>query len=218
MSTAQAPVARAPKNSRGALILSALAAIIVLAGIAYDTKVVRLGGSLDESKQAFSPDEFGQKTFPAIQELVTKRAAEATALGPAVLADKAAAGKQYGVETPTGAIIPVHLIGVLGEGRSGVYDVKVEGAPPEIHIRVQTGPAINGTDLRDVDGDIKFGQFKNQIEFQDAGSGINRAMKKATLDSISGASLTGKTIDVTGVFHLINPKNWLITPVKAAIK
>lgn len=186
MSAAQAPVARAPKSSRGAVIVSVLVAIVVLAAIGYDTKVVRLGGALDESKQVFSPDAFGQKMFPKIQELVTKRAAEVTVLGPAVLSDKAAAAKQYGVETPTGAIVPVHLVGVLGEGRSGVYDVKVDGAPPEIYIRVQTGPAINGTDLRDVDADIKFGQFKNQIEYQDAGSGINRAMKKAVLGSIQG--------------------------------
>ena len=60
----------------------------------------------------------------------------------------------------------------------------VEGMPPEIKVRVQTGPAINGTDLRDAPGDIDFGAFKNQIEYQDAGSGINRAMKKAVLDGI----------------------------------
>ena len=79
---------------------------------------------------------------------------------------------------------------------------------------MQTGPAINGTDLRDATGDVKFEHFKNQIEYQDAGSGINRAMKKAVLDPMDTAALTGKTVDVVGVFRLINPKNWLITPVK----
>jgi predicted lipoprotein len=83
---------------------------------------------------------------------------------------------------------------------------------------VQTGPAINGTDLRDAPGDIKFGQFKNQIEYQDAGSGINRAMKKAVLDPIEVANLSGKSIDLVGVFRLINPKNWMITPVKLDVK
>jgi predicted lipoprotein len=94
----------------------------------------------------------------------------------------------------------------------------VEGMPPEIKVRVQTGPAINGTDLRDAPGDIDFGAFKNQIEYQDAGSGINRAMKKAVLDGIDTVGLTGKTIEVVGAFRLGNPKNWLITPVSVVVK
>jgi predicted lipoprotein len=83
---------------------------------------------------------------------------------------------------------------------------------------VQTGPAINGTDLRDASGTIEFGQFKNQIEYQDAGSGINRAMKKAVLDPIDTKDLSGKTLDIVGAFRLINPKNWRITPVKVTVE
>ena len=67
-------------------------------------------------------------------------------------------------------------------------------------------------------GDIDFGGFKNQIEYQDAGSGLNRAMSAATLNDLDRDSLPGKTIDVTGVFKLINPKNWLITPVQLEVK
>jgi predicted lipoprotein len=43
-------------------------------------------------------------------------------------------------------------------------------------------------------------------------------MKKAVLGSIDPAQLTGKTVTVTGVFKLINPKNWLVTPVKVEVK
>src|SRR4051794_21077635 len=118
----------------------------------------------------------------------------------------------------TGAIIPVKLTGTAGEGKSGIYDLAVQGLPPDIKVRVQTGPAINGTDLRDAPGDIAFGSFKNQIEYQNAGSGINRAMKKTVLDPLDTSALTGKTVEVTGAFRLINPKNWLITPVRLAVK
>ncbi|MEO2037276.1 MAG: DUF2291 family protein, partial [Martelella sp.] len=81
-----------------------------------------------------------------------------------------------------------------------------------------TGPAINGTDLRDATGTIAFGQFKNQIEYQDAGSALNNEMKKDVLAGIDTANLSGKTISVTGVFKLINPKNWLVTPVEMSIE
>jgi predicted lipoprotein len=218
MSTADAPISKTlgPAHRRS-LILAAVA-LLVVAAMGYDTKIVRLGSGQDATLQEFSPDKFGQEQFPRIQDLVAKRAVEVQALGAAVLADKAAAAKQYGVESTTGVIMPVRLVGLVGEGKSGVYDLKVDGAPDAIHLRVQTGPAINGTDLRDAPGDIKFGQFKNQIEYQDAGSGINRAMKKAVLDPIDVANLSGKSIDLVGVFRLINPKNWMITPVRLDVK
>ena len=71
---------------------------------------------------------------------------------------------------------------------------------------MQTGPAINGTDLRDATGEIKFGEFKNQIEYQNAGSAINNAMKKQVLAGIDTSALPGKTISVVGAFTLVNPE------------
>lgn len=210
---------KAPKATprRGLWIALGLGAIVV-AGMVLDTTVVQIGSDQDSRQQAFSPDKFGEENFPRIKTMVAERAVDAVALGEAVLADKAAAAKTYGTASSTGAIMPVKLVGVVGEGRSGIYDVAVQGAPADIRIRVQTGPAINGTDLRDAAGDIAFGNFKNQIEYQDAGSGINRAMKKAVLDPIDTAALSGKTIELVGAFRLINPKNWLITPVQVTAK
>ena len=166
MSSGNIAAPKVATGSRRALYLSIVAAVVVLAAIAYDTKVVRLGSAQDASAQEFSPDKFGEQQFPKIQEQVVGRAVDAPALATAVLADKAAASKQYGTASSTGVIMPVKLTGVAGENKSGIYDLKIDGVPPEIHVRVQTGPAINGTDLRDATGDIKFGQFKNQIEYQ----------------------------------------------------
>ncbi len=85
-------------------------------------------------------------------------------------------------------------------------------------MRVQTGPALNGTDLRDATGQIEFGQFKNQIEYQDAGSAINDEVKKVVLAGIDPAGLTGKTVTVIGVFKLVNPKSWIVTPVRIDVQ
>lgn len=218
MSTTPAMTPKAATGSRRGLMISIGLGIVVLAAIALDTTVVQIGSEADVRQQVFSPDEFGKKEFPRIQAFVDGKAVDAATLGPAVLADKNAAAKQYGTASSTGAILPVKFAGVVGEGKSGVYEVKVDGVPADIKVRVQTGPAINGTDLRDVVGDIVFGSFKNQIEFQDAGSGINRAMKAAVLDAVDTSSLTGKTLEVTGAFRLINPKNWMVTPVRVAVK
>ena len=218
MSAAVAPAPKASAPSRRGLVVSIALGAVVLAAIAFDTTVVKIGSEADVRKQVFSPDEFGAEQFPRIQSFVDERAVAAATLGPAVLEDKAAAAGQYGTASSTGAIMPIRLTGTVGEGKSGVYTLTVEGIPPEIRVRVQTGPAINGTDLRDAPGDIEFGNFKNQIEYQDAGSGINRAMKASVLDALDTKDLTGKTIDVVGVFRLINPKNWLITPTRMTVE
>lgn len=205
------------KPKRTTLII-ALVALAVLGLIALDTKVVVIGSAEDTRQQAFDPDRYGVEVFARIRDMVIKRAPEATQLAKEILADKKAAIETYGTAGDIGAVMPVKLTGHVGEGRSGIFSLTVDGMPEGIRIRVQTGPAINGTDLRDLPGDIGFSDFKNQIEYQDAGAGINRAMAAATLQQLDRDTLPGKTIAVTGVFKLINPKNWLITPVRFEVK
>lgn len=214
--TGQAP--KAPAASRRGLFLSIAAAAVVLAGIALDTKVVHIGSEADVRQQAFSPDGYGQAEFPRIAEFVKGKAGNAAEVAAAIAADKDAAIAQYGTPASTGAIMAVRVTGTAGEPKAGIYPLAVEGLPEGVAVRVQTGPAINGTDLRDAPGDIAFGKFKNQIEYQNAGAGINRAMKAEVLDKIDAAALTGKTVEVVGAFRLINPKNWLITPVEVVVK
>lgn len=194
------------------------AGFLVLCGIVFDTRVVPVGSDADVRQQAFSADTFGAAEFPRIQSIVRQKAVDAVTLAPEVLADKVAAGQKYGTASTTGTVMMVKFSGVVGEGKSGIYDVAVAGMPSEIRLRMQTGPAVNGTDLRDATGDIAFGNFKNQIEYQDAGSAINRAMKASILDPIDTSALSGKTVDVVGAFRLVNPKNWMITPVQVDVK
>jgi len=218
MSTQPAPVVRKPLNGMATIALCCVAVTAVVGAIALDTTVVKIGSESDVRKQAFSPEAYGAEQFPKIQADVEKRAVGASELATAIAADKKAAGEKYGVATSTGPVIPVTLTGTFSTRKSGINEMKIDGLPPETVVRVQTGPAINGTDLRDATGTIAFGQFTNQIQYQDAGSGINNEMKKAVLGGIDVDTLDGKTATVVGVFKLINPKNWLVTPVKVDIK
>ena len=205
-----------PAVSRKAIVGGVLAVALV-AAMALDTRVVHKGSEQDVQADLFSAEAYGPAHFPEVQADVEKRATDAAPLAAAIAADKAAAGKQYGVPTSSGAVIPVKFTGVVGEGKSGIYAVAVEGLPPEVKVRVQTGPAINGTDLRDATGKIVFGQFVNQIEYQDAGAALNNEMKKVVLSGLDTTGLAGKTVEVVGVFKLVNPKNWLVTPVRIRV-
>lgn len=218
MSTlAEAKPIKSPLLSRKVLFAAA-AVVVVLAAMAIDTTVVKIGSEHDVRQQAFSKEAFGTEQYPKVSADIIKRAVPAAELFAAIAADKAAAGKKYGVATSIGPVVPVTLTGTVGERKGNMHVVAVDGIPPEMVVRVQTGPAINGTDLRDASGTIQFGQFKNQIEYQDAGSALNNEMKKQGLAGIDPATLTGKKVQVTGVFKVINPKAWMITPVKVTVQ
>ncbi|WP_110654855.1 DUF2291 family protein [Salinicola halimionae] len=216
MSAAVASRPAAPNKLKGRLIIGACV-VVVLAAMAWDTKVVEIGSEA-ALEGGFSADTYGAAHFPDIQASVEERAVDASELAPAVLEGATAAGQKYGVGDGFGPVVPVTFTGTFGEARSGIYSVTADGVPGEITIRVQTGPAINGTDLRDATGEISFGEFTNQIEYQNAGASINNAMKEAVLANIDTASLSGKSVTVTGVFKLINPKNWLVTPVSMEVQ
>lgn len=202
---------------KSGLLLTAVAALLLVGAIALDTKFVTIGSEHDVRAEVFSPETFGASEFPKTQASIEERAVDAKTLAGAIMANKTDAGKKYGVGA-VGPVIPITFTGVAGEAKSGIYTVAADGLPEGITIRVQTGPAINGTELRDATGTIVFGQFTNQIEYQDAGSALNNEMKKQVLAGIDTKTLTGKTITVTGVFKLINPKNWLVTPVRIKVQ
>jgi predicted lipoprotein len=193
--------------------------VILLVAMAMSTKVVKIGSGADSQSKEFEPAAYGSMQFPKTQAAIEKRAVDAATLAAAIARDQDAAGKQYGVAGGgVGPEMSVKFTGVAGKEDAGVYEVKVPGLPDSLVIRVQTGPAINGTDLRDATGDISFGQFTNQIDYQNAGYAINSEMKKAVLSKVDTTRLTGKTISVVGVFQLINPNGWLVTPAKLEVK
>lgn len=195
-----------------ALLGAAVGTVLVVA-MAVDTKVVRIGAPMATGKTVFSPAEFGAAEFPKIQADIEKRAVDAPVLAATLAKDRDAALKQYAQPVGGAWEIPVKFTGIAGKEDLGTYDVAVEGMPPDVRLRVQTGPAIFGTDLRDAPGTIAFGQFTNQIEYQNAGAAINREMKKQVLSTLDTSALEGKTIRVVGAFRTGEPDIWLVTPV-----
>lgn len=220
MSAVTTSVAVKPKGMRPIvkrLIWIGLIVILVVA-MALSTKIVPKGSSVAEGAQAFNAADYGAEQFPKIQGYISENAVDAATLAAAVQADQTAAAKQYG-KSVDGAtyIIPVTFTGVVGEvPASGYTPVTVEGLPKDINVGVQMGPAINGTDLRDVTGEVSLNDFENQIQYQDAGQALNDELKK-TLTKVGATDLEGKTVTVEGAFTLINPEQWNVTPSKITV-
>ena len=81
-------------------------------------------------------------------------------------------------------VVVAVVAAIVAKRRTSTADL----TPGETKIRVQTGPAINGTDLRDATGEIRLGDFKNQVECQHAGAAINDAMKAAASSAAAAPS------------------------------
>jgi predicted lipoprotein len=200
------------------LIIIAAAALVLLVAMALSTKVVKIDSAASAPPGTFSEAEFGKTEFPKVQSAIEKRAVSAAALANAILKDQAAAVKQYGVSGGDGPEFPVTFTGIVGKGDFGTYAVTITGVPKAVAVTMQTGPAILGNDLRDATGTITFGQFTNQIDYQNAGSALNKEMKEEVLSKVDTAHLAGKTVSVVGAFQLSDPNNWLVTPVKLDVR
>lgn len=195
-----------------------IVAVLLLVAMALDTTVIRIGSQEDVRAAEFSPEAFGEAEFPRIQSAIETDAVDAVTLLAAIEEDRTTATERYGEAGSLGPVFPVYFTGVVGEGRSGVFPVTVEGIPEDLLIRVQFGPAINGTEVRDATGTIAFGDFTNQIEYQDAGSALNNQVKALVFADLDRDNLTGQTVSVVGVFRLVNPASWFVTPVRLEIE
>jgi predicted lipoprotein len=196
-----------------AIIVAVLAVVLVVVG----TKVVPDGEDPAGASEAFDKATYGPDHFPEVQKAIEDDAVEAPELAKAIKDDPDAASDEYGQEVEGNTVYSTTFTGTVGEGESGIYDVKVDGMPKGVTVRLQTGPAINGTELRDATGTVEFGQFTNQIEFQDAGTALNDEMKKEVIEPLDVKDLKGKKVTVTGAFTAINPDAWLVTPASLEV-
>lgn len=204
------------KNLKIAVGVVAVVAVVVAMGL--DTRIVHHGDDDDANSGQFSAKAYGQKELPKARRKITERAESADKLASALEEDKDQAVEDHGVANDMGPIMSVKFKGKVGEGRSGTFDVKVDGVPDDLQIRLITGPQINGTVLRDGAGDVDYEDFENQIQYQNAGAGLNDALKKAVLSDLDRDDLEGKTVKVVGVFQLITPNNWQVLPVSLEVQ
>lgn len=101
--------------------------------------------------------------------------------------------------------------------RAAVIDVDADG-DGKADAKVQIGPAIRGTALRDTLEFVNFNEFKNQIEWAKFGKAFNDKVNAVLLAPLPRDALTGKTVTVTGAFPLpASGQLPVITPSELAV-
>ena len=136
--------------------------------------------------------------------------------------DKDAASQKYGHKEsgPYNFAVKAEVVieSVDTTSRAGTVLLKPIGYAGPTEVKMQIGPVMRGTAIRDGSGHIPFNQFVNQIEYADVGEALNQRVLDTVLKGLDFNALHGKTLVVYGFFTLDNPAKILITPVKIDVK
>lgn len=209
------------KRSRTMRLVAVAVGLVLVAAMAMSTKFLSADESAAAGGEQFSAEGYAEENFKSvIAEWIAENAVPADELHQAIAADVDAAGKEYGGRAGTSAwSFPVTLTGVAGQVNpsNGQLPITVEGLPAELQVIAQMGPAVNGSALRDVTGEIEFGMFTNQMEYQSVAVQLNNKVKELVLADVDAAALAGKTVTVTGAFSYGNPAAWIVTPIEVEV-
>lgn len=97
--------------------------------------------------------------------------------------------------------------------RAGLLYVDVDLSEIVLNVRLQMGPVIRGTALRDVMPFIQFNQFTNQLDYADISKEMHRRLNESVLSSVRGSFVIEGAVTFSGACALRDIDDILITPV-----
>jgi predicted lipoprotein len=194
-----------------------LAALLVAA--ALDTKFLSPQQVADLNPAPFSAESYVAKEFPKVTAMIKEKATDLAVLAPAIGADPAAAGRQYGQDLGSGTFaFPVKATGMVEQVDANFVRLKVTNVPDDNTVRIPLAQAISGTPVRDATGTIKFGDFTGQSDYQSVANQFKLRMQQDVLAKIDPASLKDKQVTVYGAWSTGGPpKSFIIQPVEIEV-
>jgi len=199
-------------------------AAIMLATALPGCKIVKTPSAEEkaaaEAKNAFDPaarvDAIWQSH--AIPDL-DRRAGDLKAVQQLAAASPDEAGAKFGNPRKQSGSPWTYAVKLSGRivaadttSRAATVDVDVDG-DGKADAKIQIGPAIRGTAIRDALEFVDFNSFKNQIEWAQFGKAFNEKANASFLAALPRDGLVGKSISVTGAFPQPAPGQLpLITP------
>lgn len=203
-----------------ALAVSGCAGIAVVRPLASPTPGGSSAqGSSFRTSKGFDPVSYvdGLWSSKILPEAESK-ALDLPVLLAALNEDQNAASEKYGHKESGPYNFAVKVEGVVESvdtaSRASTVIIKPTGYDGGAQVRVQIGPVMRGTAIRDGSGLIPFNQFVNQIEYADVSEALNQRVLDTVLKGVDFNALKSKTITVYGFFTLDNMNNILITPIK----
>ena len=101
---------------------------------------------------------------------------------------------------PIVATVDGKIVASNTQSRAATIDVDVDG-DGKADVRVQIGPAMRGTALRDALDFVDFNEFTNQIDFAQFGKAFNTYVNNTVLSKLPRDGLDGKTVKMLGAYR-----------------
>jgi predicted lipoprotein len=150
---------------------------------------------------------------------VDQRAISLDTLIPAIQKDPQTAVKEYGNNIGGAYNFLVQFSGTVAKvdtkSLTGTVTVDADYEGGTLPVKIQIGPIILGTALRDAVKFITFEQFTNQMQYGGVSDELNTRVGSDVISKLDLKGLVGKKLSVKGAFtyDTANPRDVLVTPV-----
>ncbi|ACE95040.1 hypothetical conserved protein (plasmid) [Rhizobium etli CIAT 652] len=203
---------KTPRFTRMLRMKGALLAAVVAAALP-GCKIIKTPTAEEKAaaaaKTAFDPNAKVEAIWqPQVVPYFEKRAGELKDVMQLVSTSPDAAGEKYGNPRKQSSSPWTYAVKITGTvvaadtaSRAATLDVDADG-DGKADAKVQIGPALRGTALRDTLDFVNFNEFKNQIEWAQFGKAFNEKANAAFLSAVPRDGLNGKTVTVIGAFPL----------------
>lgn len=109
------------------------------------------------------------------------------------------------------------VLSVNKESRVGTVEIELAPYDSKANIKLQIGPVIKGTAVRDSLGFIKYDDFKNQMVFAEVSNAFHQKITDTLLSKTDFEALRGKEINFIGAFTFVSTNEIVVTPIKLEI-
>ncbi|WEX74952.1 DUF2291 family protein [Sinorhizobium numidicum] len=185
-----------------------LAGVMALAGC----KIVKTPSAEEAAEAAsggFNPDRMVAEIWDSkVIPYLDRKAGPFSEVAALAANNPETAGAKYGHKEKQGSApwtFAARLSGTIvkaeTKSRSAYVEVDADG-DSKADARVQIGPAIRGTAIRDSLDFVNFNEFKNQIEWAQYGKAFNTHVNGLVLEKLSRNGLVGKKLEAVGAYPL----------------
>jgi len=196
------------------LWFAGLLATVKPIGSAQSLAAVMEGGTTFD-KVKFVDSIWESKVIPTVEQ----KAVGLDVLIPAIQKSPDDAVKEHGNNIGGAFNFLVQFAGkvtkVDTKSLTGTVTVDADYPGGSLPVKLQIGPIILGTALRDAVKFITFQQFTNQMQYGGVSDELNARVSKEVISKLDVKTLVGKRLQIKGAFtyDTANPKDVLVTPV-----
>ncbi|GGB01414.1 hypothetical protein GCM10011491_31910 [Brucella endophytica] len=211
-------------------VLKSASIILLACGVALSGCKIVKTQSAEEAAEARGDNFNADRSVADIWETKLKpyfagKTASLDEVMAAASADADAAGAKYGHRENRGdapwtfmAKLEGTVVAAQTKSRAAYVDVDSNG-DGRADARVQIGPTVRGSAIRDSLSFLNFNDFRNQIDWAQFGKALNVRVNEEVLSKLPREDLIGMKIEAQGAFPLPSKGQLpLVTPVSVSLE